>query len=119
LNQAIALNRNGLNRMSVEDLRALVRARPGLIIGPSWCYGKDTFAELSQRLSPRDPPQHDVPYFEAITDSIRQGNGSQAQAEGVIRSFFSRPVLERSHKAAKIRWSVDLSNRSGLSFPTS
>lgn len=109
LNQPIALNRSGLNRMSVEDLRALVRARPGLIIGPSWCYGKDTFAELSQRLLPREPPQHDVPYFEAITDSIRQGNGTQVQAEGIIRSFFSRPVLERSHKAAAIRWSAVLS----------
>jgi hypothetical protein len=109
LTQAIALNRSGLNRMSADDLRVLVRARPGLIIGPSWCYGKDTFAQLSEKLLPREFPSHDLPYFEAITDSIRQGNASQLEAEGIIRSYFTRPVLERSHKAAKIRWSAVLS----------
>ena len=73
MSEAVTLNRRGLNRMSLEDLRVLVRARPGLIIGPSWCYGKDTLAALSQKLFPRDPPQPDVPYFEAITATVREG----------------------------------------------
>ena len=103
------LDRTDLNKMSASDLSALLRARPGLIIGPSWCYGKGTLTELTQKFSLADPPRNDLTYFDAITTSIRQATIDHAEAERRVKTYFNRPVLQRSHKAAKLRWSAVLS----------
>ena len=101
-----SLDRLEPNKVSGGDLAALLRARPGLIIGPSWCYGKDTLAGLSEQFSSVEPPRPDLPYHEAITDSLRSGACDQAEVDRRVKAYFNKKVLARVHKTAKLRWSA-------------